>query len=1084
MRKLKLIMATLALVLGWSNAWAEASYNHTYTTGVTVAAGGNYFLYNIGSKRFLTDGMDFGTHASADHAGRVVTLAEVPEVPGGYTIYSTPFSANGSEAKDGYLLKDGSGEPYVDGNDASKVTVIFTPVDVDGYTNAYTIKIDNENYLYYATADGLYEGRMGPFLRYGSNTGDNYSYWLIIPMSARQAVGDYTYLLRNGDFNHPWEFKIWTTSTDWTSPAGGKKENTCAEMYGKGFDIYQTISATIANGRYKLSNQAFYNNAEENNQTYLYANSDQSTVAILNAHGEGTAADMAGASDAFTAGQYVNSVETFVSNGSLKVGIKNAATAGNAWNIMTNFHLEYLGQCVMDYAVALPNGGAMTADTWYYFDIAVAGDNYNATATDLNAIICTTDGYKLTSATTGDITLTAENNTLSVTRYYVKSVAANNNLVVAPPSYTYTVGSPTLSVADNDYTNNILSTFTFDFSEAATNDPGASFALLNNSAKASLKKGGVQQAEGTLSLDGTVLTATFSDVALDLSSTYTIDLAADVVGYEGNETNSAISTSIKTGIITNGVYYFKRNGTETYLTRGGLYGTEAVTDKFGISFDVAIQSDGAYTLKNIDQSLVDNTNKYLNYGGSTYTDQTTAYHWIIASTTGGYYLKSDASTYMKTGTNDDFGYQYLTTTTTEGEAIIWTLLNKSAYTTALTTRKNAEAAAIATAAGRSETTETALISALASSFDEINKTSSLTNASLADNVNGWTAVSYNSQRRNQDGEEGNKHDVIRFNGGAEVWNYIGGAKQTISSLPEGIYKVTVKSVWRLAEATAATRAGSEANVTAWMYATCNGVTNYTQLKSWYDHQLANNAALHTSTNDEYVNTVYVYVKDGEDLTIGVASPSWCGAPWMPFCDFTLTYYSTTVSKTISDAGWATYCSPHALDFSSAIDNLSAAYLVTGGASGYVTKSQITTTIPANTGILLRGKGVVNIPVVANSDTDVSANWLVGVTANTKIAAGAGYVLMNDATHGVGFYQNVNEFTVGANTAYLSSNFAGGSARSFFSLWDDETTSISDASRLKDNGEMKNDNFFNLNGQRVAQPAKGLYIKNGKKVMVK
>ncbi len=192
-----------------------------------------------------------------------------------------------------------------------------------------------------------------------------------------------------------------------------------------------------------------------------------------------------------------------------------------------------------------------------------------------------------------------------------------------------------------------------------------------------------------------------------------------------------------------------------------------------------------------------------------------------------------------------------------------------------------------------------------------------------------------------------------------------------------------------------------------------------------------------------------------------------------------------VTKTISAAGWATYCSPYPLDFSSAITNLDAAYLVIGGADGYVTKSEITGTIPANTGILLRGEGVVTIPVVASSSTDVSANKLVGVTANTEIAANAGYVLMNDATYGIGFYQNVNAFTVGANTAYLPSNFAGGSARSFFGLWNDgETTSISDASRLKDNGEMKNDNFFNLNGQRVAQPAKGLYIKNGKKVMVK
>ena len=50
--------------------------------------------------------------------------------------------------------------------------------------------------------------------------------------------------------------------------------------------------------------------------------------------------------------------------------------------------------------------------------------------------------------------------------------------------------------------------------------------------------------------------------------------------------------------------------------------------------------------------------------------------------------------------------------------------------------------------------------------------------------------------------------------------------------------------------------------------------------------------------------------------------------------------------------------------------------------------------------------------------------------------------------------------------------------------DDETTGISDAMRLNDNGKLKNDNFFDLQGRRVAQPAKGLYIVNGRKVVVK
>jgi hypothetical protein len=101
-----------------------------------------------------------------------------------------------------------------------------------------------------------------------------------------------------------------------------------------------------------------------------------------------------------------------------------------------------------------------------------------------------------------------------------------------------------------------------------------------------------------------------------------------------------------------------------------------------------------------------------------------------------------------------------------------------------------------------------------------------------------------------------------------------------------------------------------------------------------------------------------------------------------------------------------------------------------------------------------------------------------------IDANTGYVLMNDATNRLGFYKNSNAFTVGANTAYLPANFAGSSEARFFSLFDDDATGISDATRLNDNEKMTNDNCFDLQGRRVAQPQKGLYIVNGKKVVIK
>ena len=186
-----------------------------------------------------------------------------------------------------------------------------------------------------------------------------------------------------------------------------------------------------------------------------------------------------------------------------------------------------------------------------------------------------------------------------------------------------------------------------------------------------------------------------------------------------------------------------------------------------------------------------------------------------------------------------------------------------------------------------------------------------------------------------------------------------------------------------------------------------------------------------------------------------------------------------VIKNITSAGWATYCSPYALDFSSDITNLDDAFIVTGGANGVLAKTSVKGgTVPANTGLLLKGsEGTVTIPVVASSETNVSANKLIGKTAEYNLAADGGYVLMNDETYGLAFYKNENDFTVGANTAYLPANFTVSGARSFFSLFNAETTGIEDAVKSK---EIKDKIFYNLSGQRVKKATKGLYIVNGKK----
>lgn len=187
-----------------------------------------------------------------------------------------------------------------------------------------------------------------------------------------------------------------------------------------------------------------------------------------------------------------------------------------------------------------------------------------------------------------------------------------------------------------------------------------------------------------------------------------------------------------------------------------------------------------------------------------------------------------------------------------------------------------------------------------------------------------------------------------------------------------------------------------------------------------------------------------------------------------------------VSKNVSAAGWATYCSPYALDLEHAT-GLTDAYIVTGASGDNLVATSVKGgTIPANTGILIKAPaGTVTIPVVASSSTDVSGNKFQGVTTSGFVLEKeSGYVLMTSPS--VAFYKNENDFTLTANTAYLPANIATGGARSLRISFDDITginqidngqVTIDSSLPVKRvvNGKLvieKNGQLFNANGQHV------------------
>lgn len=173
--------------------------------------------------------------------------------------------------------------------------------------------------------------------------------------------------------------------------------------------------------------------------------------------------------------------------------------------------------------------------------------------------------------------------------------------------------------------------------------------------------------------------------------------------------------------------------------------------------------------------------------------------------------------------------------------------------------------------------------------------------------------------------------------------------------------------------------------------------------------------------------------------------------------------------TVGDAGYTTFSYNKPIGLG-AIDAYTAKYH-----NGYVRLTKVTA-VPANTGVIIEAAaGTYKIPTLESAEAPADNDLLVSdgtVTGNGNI-----YVLAN-GEEGIGFYKLKVGDKVPSGKAYLEIT---ATSRSFFGLGDDDTTGISEVGKTKD---IKDNVYYNIAGQRVAQPKKGLYIVNGKKVIIK
>ena len=178
--------------------------------------------------------------------------------------------------------------------------------------------------------------------------------------------------------------------------------------------------------------------------------------------------------------------------------------------------------------------------------------------------------------------------------------------------------------------------------------------------------------------------------------------------------------------------------------------------------------------------------------------------------------------------------------------------------------------------------------------------------------------------------------------------------------------------------------------------------------------------------------------------------------------------ATVIKANVTAAGWATFVAPANV----AVPDGVTAYIVENATTTKVSLTEIVDGIPANVPVLLEAaEGTYTFAETTTVD-DCKGN-LLQVSNGTSAVGSDIYVLGNK--NGVGFYRWTNTNSLSAGKVYLT---ISGSSRDFIGFHD-ETTGID--SLMLGEGE---DAVYNMQGQRVTKATKGLYIVNGRKVVIK
>ncbi len=313
--------------------------------------------------------------------------------------------------------------------------------------------------------------------------------------------------------------------------------------------------------------------------------------------------------------------------------------------------------------------------------------------------------------------------------------------------------------------------------------------------------------------------------------------------------------------------------------------------------------------------------------------------------------------------------------------------------------------------------------------------------------------------------------------------------QTITGLRPGLYRVSVDGFYRYgssANAAAAAKAGTVENC---VYVFGNDskkaikhITDESGKNPKYDgrHDEGYNFPEYPDQGAKafqyglFDNSVDVVVGADGVLTLGISKDGGIVSDWIVIDNFRLAYLGSDVA-TVSEVDYATYVAP--FNIAEIPDGVEA--YAAKKVDDYVELLRVDA-IPEGEAVVLKGAGEWTFTQTAADVELGQENELKAVTAASPVTAdGTQYVLAKPESKEVGFYRVISGDAIPAGKGYLV--VAGANAKPGYTFFDEGVTDkINAVDVVLDGTEV----IYNLQGQKMTKPVKGVNIINGKKVIIK